>query len=430
MDSTACAASGRGIPAFRRLVEKVQSRPCAADWLFGSGCASAAPGSRRIAMLMIPRTLTRALVYLLTSGIALLIADESTPIANQPHRTEQLKPQLASARAATIDPDLQTILREWERACSGRRRLDARFTRFKYDHTFEVEKRGNGSMAVDSSGRGVYRVVPANLAPGEISRKKNSTGIPYTLKADGADCWHWTGQRVIRVDEAERTFEEMVLPNRSEDGSYLPDPPSLPEEAPLKDDESAANEKAVAESQPAPPALPQDLPQRPARMTFRETLDSIVIICLVGIAALSRAETASPDSVAFDFAAFYEAIREFVLPRPFLLGTTAKDLMRRFHIKLVQQDDSEIRLEFRPREKRDKVRFDRAILILKRGEYIPVAFKMVDVTRAESVHVFTDVKIDGDSISKSNPFVRFERLDRPSLQGYRQLLPPAAASSP
>ncbi len=379
-------------------------------------------------MLAFVRALTWVLVFLLPPGAALLTACDPAPETTRVRRPVAARRPDIPLREDKIDPELETILREWEQACAGRNRLDARFTRYKYDHTFEVEKRATGSLAVDDWGRAVYRIVSANLAPGEQSSKQNRSGAPYRLQADDAERWHWTGKMVIRIDDQERTFKEIEFPRRSADGSFVPDPPALPEEMPNEGDELAAQERVAAEPEPASPALPQELPPPATTMTLRERLDAIVILSLFAVAALANDKPVSHDSMALGLDAFTEVFREFVLPRQFLLGTTAKDLKRRFHVRLVKQSDTEIRLEFRPREKRDQLGFDRFILILRRGTYAPMALKIVDVTGAESVHVFSDVRINADSAPKSSPNVYGEQLDRPNLHGLRRIQPPAVAS--
>jgi hypothetical protein len=101
-----------------------------------------------------------------------------------------------------------------------------------------------------------------------------------------------------------------------------------------------------------------------------------------------------------------------------------QELRQRYRIKLLNQDENQILLEFIPMDKRDQSRFDRAFLILKPGEYTPAALKLADSTGAESVHVFTDVLITREGGPRGNPFVGLERLDRPNLQGYRKVVSP------
>ncbi len=163
-------------------------------------------------------------------------------------------PAPVNARLAVVQErnpeanDLDVILAKWERATMTIRRLDCTFTRFSYDPTFEIERRAIGSLAIDARGRAVYRLAPAQINPGEKSRKKTKDGAPYTLTPVAAERWHWTGKSVFRVDETERTFNEIVFPVVSPAAvkttrEFHPDPPALPED----DDLPRADEPQVLE---------------------------------------------------------------------------------------------------------------------------------------------------------------------------------------
>lgn len=110
------------------------------------------------------------------------------------------------------DSELDTILRDWERVAAKRCRVDARFQRWQYDHVFGVEFRCTGRLAVDTKGRADYEVVPTELDPQQTSKRIGIDGRHFTLRRDRAERWHWTGNSVILIDKAERTYEEIVPP--------------------------------------------------------------------------------------------------------------------------------------------------------------------------------------------------------------------------
>ncbi len=67
------------------------------------------------------------------------------PVVDSKPIAESEKPEEPQKPAA----DLDQILADWEKAASKIRRLDGDFSRFKYDRTFEVEKRAEGTFALE-----------------------------------------------------------------------------------------------------------------------------------------------------------------------------------------------------------------------------------------------------------------------------------------
>jgi hypothetical protein len=117
----------------------------------------------------------------------------ATPVANGP-----------------TDP-LDQILVDWEAATSKIRRLDCEFSRFRYDRTFEVEKRGEGRIAIDRRGLARIELVGAPLPQGRAGQR-NKGGVPFALKAEDAETWHWTGPHLYRIDDKAKTYEVVDVP--------------------------------------------------------------------------------------------------------------------------------------------------------------------------------------------------------------------------
>jgi hypothetical protein len=128
---------------------------------------------------------------------------------NDPVPVEQPSTPAESQKAAT---ELDQVLADWEKAASNIRRLDCNFSRFKYDKTFAVEKRGEGTIAIESAQRARYRLAPAILPQGAVARKQGPGGNPYQLKAEEPECWHWTGPQLFRIKDQERAFESTEVP--------------------------------------------------------------------------------------------------------------------------------------------------------------------------------------------------------------------------
>lgn len=301
--------------------------------------------------------------------------------------------------------ELDTILKEWESAASRIRRLDCDFSRFQYDPDFEIEKRGTGSLAVDRTGRAFYKIAPTVIRPGALGRKFGKDGSRLQLQADRAERWYWTSDRVIRVDDVERTFDEFALSGRTEPREFLPEPPALPEDDPCPDDNAptaVAGQDRLGPQTNGPPHG-----ERP--MSIQEVVVGWVL------AAAIASSFQKVDWPAF-YESFYESIQEFWLARPFLLGMPAAELRMRFQIELLSQTETDILLQFVPKWKSDRVSYSRAVLMLTKEKYKPRALQMFDPDGRETVHVFKDVRVNSNW---QDVYLRRDPLNGPDLRGYR-----------
>jgi hypothetical protein len=280
--------------------------------------------------------------------------------------------------------ELDTILNDWWLATSHIRRLDCDFALIKYDQTFEIETRGTGSLAITRTGQAFYKVAPAAIRPGSLGRKVGTSNDRMILRAASAECWYWTGDGIIHVDDVDRTFEEFRFPE------FHPESPALPADQPSR----VGNASAASARQHG---------------VKYSTAD-------VGICEAIRILVAA-DLGAF-FKLFHESIQEFWLARPFLLGMPIDELRHRFRIELQVQNENEIRLKFEPKSERDQARFSRATLILRKERYEPRAIKMIDSTGSATVHVFADVRVNSNW---RDVYFSRDPLSRPDLRGYRSV---------
>jgi hypothetical protein len=243
-------------------------------------------------------------------------------------------PAAVVAEQQSQDPDsLDAILRDWEEATRSRHRLDARFRRVGYNLAFEVEHRATGLLAIDQDGRALYKIAPAKIASGELSRRLGSERQPFTIEpAHRSERFYWTGKSFVSVYDDLRTFDELILSDRVDEGSF--------------------------------------------------------------------------------FSAFNRLVKEMPLARPFLLGMPAKELQRHFQMKLQKQTEHRIWLEFVPKNKQGAWSFDRATLILSKGDFAPRAIMTV-LDLQETVHLFSEVRIN------PAPEDRLEVIDPSSLEGYQ-----------
>jgi len=305
---------------------------------------------------------------------------------------------------------LETILREWETASSTRRRVEMSFSLFKYDPTWQIEERGEGSLGVDADGRGYYEVKPVTINPTEQSQK-SSGGVRYALRSAARCRWHIGAASIIRVNDSQRMFVEVPLPLRLGDawrlacvgdsmaehvpdgGDFHPDPPALPEDdATLERPVSPAPKTKTSESQAVPGTKQPSILEQAAG----------VVIGIAIFGAMSQ----------IDFDAHVESNKVFPVARPLLLQMSTAELKKQFHVKLRKETESEAWLEFIPKKSHDG---QRAILILSLDGYTPVAIKQFDPIDTQTVHVFKDVQINPADACYFNRFVR------PNLNGYRKL---------
>ena len=137
-------------------------------------------------------------------------ADDSSDSAPQ---SPQEKPETESAKPPETATELDDILAHWESATSKIRRLHCEFSRFRYDRTFEIEKRGEGSISLDRDGLAQYKVGGAPLPPpGVGARKANANGVPFDVQSEDAAAWIWTGPRLYLTDDKEKTYQVFEVP--------------------------------------------------------------------------------------------------------------------------------------------------------------------------------------------------------------------------
>lgn len=304
---------------------------------------------------------------------------------------------------STSEPDLDTILLGWQRASARRYRFDAEFRFARYDHIFEVESWGKGSLAVDSRGRLAYRIVPDTPGRTDISTLCGPNGNRYLLRSADFQRWHWTDSRVFSVDERTARYEllgtiERGHPNR-------PAPPSLPESPPFVEDGDLDEAPVVRTAATTRSCGPQRLGNA---------------LCEAVAAALLAAGFRDAHSVSVDV--FAQLIRTPYIYESLLIGLPPCELKRRFEITKMESRGSNYCLCFVPRLKEGQQQFSKALLLLSPDRFEPVALKLVDSNSgdkpAESVYTFsnvrfTDLHADGEA--------DLERLDRLDLRGLRRV---------
>lgn len=124
---------------------------------------------------------------------------------------------VAGAAAGQPEPvppreELTEILERWVAATREIRSAELGFRRYVYDSIYEQEVRGRGRFVFEAPGRGLYQLEPAKLADGATSQRANADGTPFAMIPDERAGCFWSGTHLVWIDETERTYEMMPLP--------------------------------------------------------------------------------------------------------------------------------------------------------------------------------------------------------------------------
>lgn len=149
-------------------------------------------------------------------------ADQRTP-AKGTKAGRLPRPEAQPLRIPKLDPELEEVLQEWERQTSQFKKLVGEFSVFKYDPTFEVERRGEGKFAYEAPDKGNYERKGSDIK-GQKAKKKNKNGEPYTLQSDSPERWVCTGKEIIRIDEKEKTYEKISIPPEAQGQNIIEGP--------------------------------------------------------------------------------------------------------------------------------------------------------------------------------------------------------------
>jgi len=104
--------------------------------------------------------------------------------------------------------------------------MTVEFTRYKYDHTFEVEKRAEGKVIYSAPDKGNYEIRGATIDKNEVSAKVNRNGDPYALKSDDPERWVCNGKEVTRINDNAKppTYEKIAIPPESQGQNIIDGP--------------------------------------------------------------------------------------------------------------------------------------------------------------------------------------------------------------
>jgi TIGR03009 family protein len=100
-------------------------------------------------------------------------------------------------------------------------------------------------------------------------------------------------------------------------------------------------------------------------------------------------------------------------PLPFLFGMKAEQAKLRYNIKLLKQNEKQIKLEVTPLRRSDAENWDRAIIVIDAKRFVPEGVRLFDPTGTETIHVFRNVEVNPkNNWFKEDPF-------KPNLRSYK-----------
>ncbi len=154
--------------------------------------------------------------------------------------TQLARPEVKPLEVQKPDPELEKVLKDWEKNTSLFKRIVGDFEVIKYDQTFEVGKRGVGKFAHEAPDKGSYEKEGAVISKGQKAAKKNNQGIPYKLESDDSERWVCNGKEIMKINVKEKTYERMPIPPAAQGENMIEGP--LPF---FVRDEGGPSEKAI-----------------------------------------------------------------------------------------------------------------------------------------------------------------------------------------
>lgn len=148
----------------------------------------------------------RVCATVLGAGILLCAADLR---AAEPEATAA---NVAEGQKNPAELSLAQVLDKWAAAQESIQTLDVGVRRYTYDRTFFVETRSVGRFYFQQPALARYELNAVEIPEGAVSGKKNEQGVPFNLESSGSATRVWTGQRLLIVNESDRTYEEIPTP--------------------------------------------------------------------------------------------------------------------------------------------------------------------------------------------------------------------------
>lgn len=155
---------------------------------------------------------------LLAAGIALAQAPAGNakvgprqPVGNAaPAQQAPAAPQPAQPPAE--DPRLNILLNNWEISSAKIKSLHGKHLRSRSNSVFGTDSRATGKFYFEAPDKGRIDLTGKPPAKGDVSALKTKDGEPYKLTADRDEKWVCDGKQVLMINDAEKQYEAIELP--------------------------------------------------------------------------------------------------------------------------------------------------------------------------------------------------------------------------
>ncbi|HEY2251813.1 MAG TPA: hypothetical protein VGH74_12160 [Planctomycetaceae bacterium] len=129
------------------------------------------------------------------------------------------RPQVQALQVAKPDPELEKVLKDWEKNTSLFKNLAGEFELIRYVPTFQVEKRAVGKFAHEAPDKGSYEKQAVVISKGQKPGKEG-----YKLESDDPERWVCTGTEVIKINDKDKTYEKMPIPPAAQGENMIEGP--------------------------------------------------------------------------------------------------------------------------------------------------------------------------------------------------------------
>ena len=123
-----------------------------------------------------------------------------------------------------ISPELERILQDWEAKSSQIKSLNGEHVRTVYNKVFEEERRASGTFYLRTPDMGRIDIVGTKPKKNEKSARIGRSGNPFRVQADQSEKWICTGKEVVMVNEDDKSFEVIPLPEEMQGENIINSP--------------------------------------------------------------------------------------------------------------------------------------------------------------------------------------------------------------
>lgn len=176
-------------------------------------------------MTRCPRTARWVFFCGLTSAAAASYSWGQTGTPANPGAAKQTqRPPTADLQVKALPPELEAHLRAWETQSAKVKTLHGTHNRFRYNSVFETEDQAEGHFYFEAPDKGRIDITAVPIEDGQVSKRKNAQGAPYSLTKAREEKWICTGKEVLMVDDKGKTYERFPIPPEMQGKNIIDSP--------------------------------------------------------------------------------------------------------------------------------------------------------------------------------------------------------------